>query len=270
MDRIAELVSKTRDETFIEQLPNGKLVNATSAIFHLGGATLDNEFNHIAQKFCRGLGIVAIENQARICHSSSVPGLGARLGRGAATMYPRDMAQSDCVVIMGSNMAECHPVAFRWPMQRARERREAHPCRSALHAHERELRHPRAHPLGQRHRVSRRHHQPRARERALEQRSVLPELRLALHERRRRSSRRISGTRKISMACSRAEAGQGGCASGRSAAPPAITIQRAGSMRARTRRRPASRPRTRRARAPSDSTRDRSRGPSRRAARACR
>lgn len=27
------------------------------------------------------------------------------------------MAQSDCVVIEGSNMAECHPVAFRWPMQ---------------------------------------------------------------------------------------------------------------------------------------------------------
>lgn len=66
MDRVAELVRKTRDETFIEQLPNGKRVNMTPAIFALGGATLDNEFNHIAQKFCRGLGIVAIENQARI------------------------------------------------------------------------------------------------------------------------------------------------------------------------------------------------------------
>ena len=32
-------------------------------------------------------------------------------------MYPRSMAQSDCVVIMGSNMAECHPVAFRWPLR---------------------------------------------------------------------------------------------------------------------------------------------------------
>ena len=66
MNRVAELVRKTRDETFIERLPNGKLVNMTPAIFHLGGATLDNEFNHVAQKFCRGLGIVAIENQARI------------------------------------------------------------------------------------------------------------------------------------------------------------------------------------------------------------
>jgi formate dehydrogenase major subunit len=32
-------------------------------------------------------------------------------------MYPRNMVFSDCVVIQGSNMAECHPVAFRWPMQ---------------------------------------------------------------------------------------------------------------------------------------------------------
>jgi formate dehydrogenase major subunit len=32
-------------------------------------------------------------------------------------MYPRNMEYSDCVVIMGSNMAECHPVAFRWPVK---------------------------------------------------------------------------------------------------------------------------------------------------------
>ena len=31
-------------------------------------------------------------------------------------MYPRSMQDSDCIVIMGSNMAENHPVAFRWPM----------------------------------------------------------------------------------------------------------------------------------------------------------
>ena len=66
MTRVAELVKKTRDETFIERLPDGKLVNMTPAIFSLGGATLDNEWNHIHQKLMRGLGIVAIENQARI------------------------------------------------------------------------------------------------------------------------------------------------------------------------------------------------------------
>jgi formate dehydrogenase major subunit len=66
MDRVAELVRKTRDETFIEKTAGGKLVNMTPAIFSLGGATLDNEWNHIHQKLMRGLGIVAIENQARI------------------------------------------------------------------------------------------------------------------------------------------------------------------------------------------------------------
>ncbi len=66
MDRVAELMKKTRDETFIERLSDGKLVNATTAIFSLGGATLDVEWNHIQQKLMRGLGIVAIENQARI------------------------------------------------------------------------------------------------------------------------------------------------------------------------------------------------------------
>jgi formate dehydrogenase major subunit len=66
MDRVAELVKKTRDETFIERLPNGKLVSMTPAIFSLGGATLDIEWNHIQQKLMRGLGVVAMENQARI------------------------------------------------------------------------------------------------------------------------------------------------------------------------------------------------------------
>ena len=66
MDRVAELVKKTRDETFIERLPNGKLVNMTPGIFSLGGATIDDEWNHLHQKLMRGLGIVAIENQARI------------------------------------------------------------------------------------------------------------------------------------------------------------------------------------------------------------
>ena len=66
VSRVAELVKKTRDETFVERLENGKLVNNTTAIFSLGGATLDCEWNHVQQKLMRGLGVVAIENQARI------------------------------------------------------------------------------------------------------------------------------------------------------------------------------------------------------------
>ena len=66
MDRVAELVKKTRDETFVEKTPTGKTLNHTLGIFSLGGATMDNEWNHVQQKLMRGLGVVAIENQARI------------------------------------------------------------------------------------------------------------------------------------------------------------------------------------------------------------
>jgi formate dehydrogenase major subunit len=115
MDRIARLVKRTRDETFVQKLPNGSAVNHTLGIGSLGGATLDNEENYLIKKlFGGGLGMVAIENQARVCHSASVPSLGATYGRGAATLAQWDLANSDCVVVMGSNMAENHPIAFRF------------------------------------------------------------------------------------------------------------------------------------------------------------
>jgi formate dehydrogenase major subunit len=50
-----------------------------------------------------------------------VPGLGASFGRGAATNFQEDIQNADCILIMGSNMAEAHPVGFRFPMN-ARER----------------------------------------------------------------------------------------------------------------------------------------------------
>jgi formate dehydrogenase major subunit len=40
-----------------------------------------------------------------------------RLGRGAATTFPGSLVNSNAILIEGSNMAECHPVAFRWVMQ---------------------------------------------------------------------------------------------------------------------------------------------------------
>jgi formate dehydrogenase major subunit len=47
--------------------------------------------------------------------------LGASFGRGAATTAQWDLQNADCVVIMGSNMAECHPIAFRFVLA-AKER----------------------------------------------------------------------------------------------------------------------------------------------------
>jgi formate dehydrogenase major subunit len=67
MERIAQLVKQTRDASFEERDGDGVPVNRTLAIGHLGGATLDNEENYLIKKlFTAGLGIVAVENQARI------------------------------------------------------------------------------------------------------------------------------------------------------------------------------------------------------------
>ena len=67
MERIAQLTKRTRDETFTEALPDGRVVNHTTGIASLGGATLDNEENYLIKKLLGGgLGVISIENQARI------------------------------------------------------------------------------------------------------------------------------------------------------------------------------------------------------------
>ena len=67
MERIAQLTKKARDDSFVEKLPDGRVVNHTVAVGSLGGATLDNEENYLIKKlFGGGLGMVTIENQARI------------------------------------------------------------------------------------------------------------------------------------------------------------------------------------------------------------
>jgi formate dehydrogenase major subunit len=67
MDMIADRVWETRRRTFIDRSPEGTYVNHTSAIAHLGGATLDNEENYLIKKlFTGGMGMVAVSNQARI------------------------------------------------------------------------------------------------------------------------------------------------------------------------------------------------------------
>ena len=66
MDMIAERVWDTRERTF-EEKRDGEWVMHTTAIAHLGGATLDNEENYLIKKlFAAGLGMVCISNQARI------------------------------------------------------------------------------------------------------------------------------------------------------------------------------------------------------------
>ena len=67
MDMIAERVIATRAATWEDTTEDGAPANRTLGIAHLGGATLDNEENYLIKKlFTAGLGIVSVENQARI------------------------------------------------------------------------------------------------------------------------------------------------------------------------------------------------------------
>ncbi len=116
MEMIAERVQKTRADGF-QWEHEDKRVRRCMSIAALGGATLDNEENYLIKKLLTGLGIIQVENQARVCHSSTVAALGTSFGRGAATTLPGDLQNSDLIVLQGSNMAEAHPVAFQWVVE---------------------------------------------------------------------------------------------------------------------------------------------------------
>jgi formate dehydrogenase major subunit len=116
MEMVADRVVKTRAEGWEAEF-GGEITRRCMSIAALGGATLDNEENYLIKKLLTAMGIIQIENQARVCHSSTVVGLGTSFGRGAASTLPGDLQNSDLIVLEGSNMAEAHPVAFQWVVE---------------------------------------------------------------------------------------------------------------------------------------------------------
>jgi formate dehydrogenase major subunit len=66
LDEIAQRVKKTRDDTFVEKDAQGHTVNRCEGIAFTGGCTDTNEFNFLAVKTMRSLGVCYLENQARV------------------------------------------------------------------------------------------------------------------------------------------------------------------------------------------------------------
>jgi formate dehydrogenase major subunit len=66
MDMVAERVKRTRDANWEERDSEGRPLRRTLGIAHLGGATLDIEENYLLKKLYTALGIIQVENQARI------------------------------------------------------------------------------------------------------------------------------------------------------------------------------------------------------------
>ncbi|HEY1539549.1 MAG TPA: formate dehydrogenase, partial [Solirubrobacteraceae bacterium] len=116
MEMVVDRIVATRRDGW-EWERDGARTRRCMSIAALGGATLDNEENYLIKKLLTALGIIQIENQARVCHSSTVVGLGTSFGRGASSTLPGDLQNADLIVLEGSNMAEAHPVAFQWVME---------------------------------------------------------------------------------------------------------------------------------------------------------
>jgi formate dehydrogenase major subunit len=66
LEMIVDRIIRTREETWQDETDDGNPARRTLGIANLGGATLDNEENYLMKKLLTALGIVQVENQARI------------------------------------------------------------------------------------------------------------------------------------------------------------------------------------------------------------
>lgn len=117
INRIARLMKDDRDANFIEKNAQGVTVNRWSTTGMLCSSAASNETGILDGKFARGLGMVAIDCQARLCHGPTVAALAPTFGRGAMTNNWVDIKNANVVLIMGGNAAEAHPVGFKWVVE---------------------------------------------------------------------------------------------------------------------------------------------------------
>ena len=66
LDKLANRIKDSRDRTFVGTDKKGNLVNRTDGIAFAGGATFSNEEGYLAAKIARSLGLVYLEQQARV------------------------------------------------------------------------------------------------------------------------------------------------------------------------------------------------------------
>lgn len=118
---IAKRIKQTRDKHWIERDGSGNLVNRTETIASVGSVFPNDEEAYAMTKLQRALGLVYIENEARICVSAAVAANTESFGRGPMSNTWIDLGNSDCVMAIGSNVAETFPNGFKW-IARAQEK----------------------------------------------------------------------------------------------------------------------------------------------------
>lgn len=89
----------------------------------LSSAKCTNEENYVLQKFTRAvLGTNNIDHCARLCHASTIVGLGTAFGSGAMTNSIAEIEEADVIFVIGSNTTEQHPLIARRILRAIRER----------------------------------------------------------------------------------------------------------------------------------------------------
>ena len=114
LDRIARLMKDDRDKNFIATNKDGVTVNRWTTTGFLAASATTNETALLTYKVVRSTGMVVFDNQARVCHGSTVASLAPTFGRGAMTNSWIDIKNTDLAIIMGGNAAEAHPCGFKW------------------------------------------------------------------------------------------------------------------------------------------------------------
>ena len=107
-------VEATWDEAYdfiATKLTQIKNDHGADAIAGISSARCTNEENYIMQKFIRAvIGTNNIDSCARVCHSPTAMGMQRTFGTGAATNSVIDMQYTDCMMVIGANPTDAHPV----------------------------------------------------------------------------------------------------------------------------------------------------------------
>ncbi|MBB6349995.1 formate dehydrogenase subunit alpha [Nonomuraea muscovyensis] len=89
------------------------------AVAAISSSRATNEENYLIQKFMRTVvGTNNVDNCSRLCHAPSAAGLTAAFGLSGGTDSLDDVEQADCLLVVGANPVEAHPVVGARLLQR--------------------------------------------------------------------------------------------------------------------------------------------------------
>jgi formate dehydrogenase major subunit len=118
-----ELTESTWEEAYefiATKLTAIKKSHGPNAIGGIACARGTNEESYLMQKFIRAVvGTNNIDGCARVCHSPTALGLQRTFGTGAATNSIKDIGHTECMLVIGANPTDAHPVTGAKIKQRA-------------------------------------------------------------------------------------------------------------------------------------------------------